>query len=331
MTLVSFVIANYNYEKFVAASIDSALASDWPDIEVIVVDDGSKDRSNEIIDSYGDRITAIYQANGGQRVANNTGFAASKGDVVILLDADDTVHPTLARKVANAWRPGVSKIQVQMIRIDADGKVFGTPFPEWKTVPTPQDIRTWTLSTTEYPTPPGSGNAYSRDFLQKFFPVGPEHDSFTDSTTLPLAPILGDVVSIREPLVHYRRHGSNDSNLFAKRGHFAREVARAIKRQDSASEICTRLGVPAPPDNILRRSWYVLQLRVASLRAAPEMHPMTGDTRVTALFDSVRNLFLASSEPLAKRIKISLWSIATLLAPERLALKLVEMRFGEKS
>jgi hypothetical protein len=225
----------------------------------------------------------------------------------------------------------VSKVQVQMIRTDADGVEFGTPFPEYAQVPTPADIRRWALATTEYPTPPGSGNAYARDFLARFFPLGPEHDSFTDSTTLPLAPILGDVVTIREPLVTYRRHGSNDSNLIAKPTHFAREVERAMKRQQSATDICVRLGIQPPPTDILRRSWYVLQLRVASLRFAPQHHPMPGDSRGVALRDAIFNLPLPSSEPLRKRLKYSAWCIAALLAPGGPAKTLVQRRFGEKA
>lgn len=331
MTMISFVIANYNYEKFVRQSIDSALQSEWPHVEVIVVDDGSSDRSREIIESYGDRITAIFQKNSGQRVANNTGFAAVKGDLVVFLDADDTVEPSLARKLAEAWRPGVTKIQVQMIRTDAEGREFGAPFPEYPSVPSPEDIRRWTLATTEYPTPPGSGNAYARDFLARFFPLGPEHDSFTDSTTLPLAPLLGDVLTIREPLVTYRRHGNNDSNLIAKPTHFAREVERAMQRQKSATQVCETLGMPPPPPDILRRSWYVLQLRVASLRFAPQHHPLPGDSRLIAIRDAIGNLPLASSEPLRKRLKFSAWCIAALLAPDRLAKSLVQRRFGEKT
>jgi len=330
MQRVSIIIANYNYEKYVAASIESALASDWPNVEVIVVDDGSTDNSRAVIDGFGDRIAKIYNENGRQRVANNTGFAHATGDIIIFLDADDLILPSAARKICEIWRPGVSKVQVQMLRIDENGTTFGAPFPEWGTVPTPQDIRTWALTTTEYPTPPGSGNAYARDFLEKFFPVGPQHDDFTDSTCLVMAPILGDVLTIREPLVLYRRHGSNDSNLLANSSFLAREVKRAMLRQQSAAEICGKLGITPPPDDILRRSWYVLQLRVASLRTAPTQHPLPGDSRWQALYDAATNIVRPSAEPFKRRLKYAAWSIATLLAPDTLAGRLVSSRFGEK-
>src|ERR1700732_3260563 len=56
--IFSVIIANHNYEAYLRQAIDSALAVDWPNIEVIVVDDGSTDGSRDIIESYGSRIAA---------------------------------------------------------------------------------------------------------------------------------------------------------------------------------------------------------------------------------------------------------------------------------
>jgi len=78
----SVVIANYNYGRFLRQAVESALTQDWPHVEVIVVDDGSTDNSAEVIGSFGEAITAIFKENGGQREANNVGFAKSSGDVV---------------------------------------------------------------------------------------------------------------------------------------------------------------------------------------------------------------------------------------------------------
>ena len=89
--LASVVIVNYNYARFLGAAIDSGLAQSWPNVEVIVVDDGSTDDSRRIINTYGSRIHPIFKSNGGQASAANVGFAAAAGDVVILLDADDAL------------------------------------------------------------------------------------------------------------------------------------------------------------------------------------------------------------------------------------------------
>ncbi len=126
---VSIIIPNYNYESFVGAAIDSALNLDWPKVEVIVVDDGSTDGSANIIRSYGDKIKAIFQGNGGQLAACNAGFAASQGDIVIFLDSDDLLHPSLIKELAAVWRPGVSKVQFQMQIIDASASAYGFRFP----------------------------------------------------------------------------------------------------------------------------------------------------------------------------------------------------------
>lgn len=323
----SIVIANFNYARFVKRAIESALNLDWPDVEVIVVDDGSTDGSRSIIEAFGDRVIRIFQENSGQRSANNKGFAASSGDVIVFLDADDVLEPGFATAVVSAWHPGVSKVQVQMQRVDAEERSLGSVIPAIGRKPRSEEIRRWTLETTEYPTPPGSGNAYARDFLASFFPIGPEHDSFTDSTCLTLAPLLGDVVTVLRPLVRYRQHGNNDSNLFASPGRFAREVARAMLRQRSAELICAELGAVPPSEARLRSSRHLLQLRVASLRMDPARHPLPGDSRIVALLDAVRSIGRRGFDPLSKRIKIAVWSIATLAAPRILARRLIGWRF----
>jgi glycosyltransferase involved in cell wall biosynthesis len=87
--LVSILINNYNYGRFLPEAIDSALNQTYDRIEVIVVDDGSSDNSPEIIASYGDKIIPIIKPNGGQASAFNTGFAASHGEIICFLDSDD--------------------------------------------------------------------------------------------------------------------------------------------------------------------------------------------------------------------------------------------------
>ncbi len=171
MKRLSVIIANYNYAQFVAAAIDSALALRWPDVEVIVVDDGSTDESAEVISRYADRVTVLLCENGTQRVAVNRGFALSSGDVVVFLDADDVLPPDLPDRLSEVWAPTLSKVQFQMQRIDAGGRAFGAPFPSYDPVPTPAQVTRWMTKTTAYPTPPGSGNAYARWFLDPDLPA----------------------------------------------------------------------------------------------------------------------------------------------------------------
>lgn len=90
---VSILINNYNYGQFVARAIESALDQTMPAHEVVVVDDGSTDGSRDIIAVFGDRIRTVFKDNGGQASCFNAGFAASSGDVICLLDADDYFLP----------------------------------------------------------------------------------------------------------------------------------------------------------------------------------------------------------------------------------------------
>ncbi|MBD2072866.1 glycosyltransferase [Phormidium sp. FACHB-592] len=103
-SLVSILINNYNYGNFIAEAIDSALNQNYPEIEVIVVDDGSTDNSREIIASYGDRIKPILKKNGGQASAFNAGFAASTGDFICFLDSDDLFKVDKVTAVVNAFQ-----------------------------------------------------------------------------------------------------------------------------------------------------------------------------------------------------------------------------------
>ena len=72
---VSIVINNYNYGRFLAAAIESALAQTYPGTETIVVDDGSTDESRAVVDRFEGRVRALLKSNGGQASAINAGFA----------------------------------------------------------------------------------------------------------------------------------------------------------------------------------------------------------------------------------------------------------------
>src|SRR5579871_1081886 len=94
--MVSIVITNYNYARYLKDSVESALAQDHPALQVIVVDDGSTDDSLEVLsllkDAYPE-LTLILGANGGQAAAMNRGWHAARGDWVLFLDADDMLEP----------------------------------------------------------------------------------------------------------------------------------------------------------------------------------------------------------------------------------------------
>src|SRR5262245_34856310 len=114
----SIVISNYNYARFLGHAIDSALGQTWPETEVIVVDDGSTDESHQVIADYGSRIVPVLKHNGGMASTQNAGFAASHGDVILFLDADDALLPTtVAQAVKRFANPQVVRVQWAMHEI----------------------------------------------------------------------------------------------------------------------------------------------------------------------------------------------------------------------
>jgi glycosyltransferase involved in cell wall biosynthesis len=322
---LSVVIANHNYERYVATAIESALDLRWDDVEVVVVDDGSTDGSVGVIQRYAKRVKILLTENATQRVAANRGFAMTTGDVVIFLDADDVLPADLPQSLAAAWGPAVSKAQFRMQRIDDAGAPIGAPFPDYRRVPTPADIRRWAATTSAYPTPPGSGNAYARRFLDRIFPVGAAVGNASDSACLAAAPFFGDVITVPDVVVGYRRHVANDSNLLRDVSRFPREVSRARARWCLAQEM---RGVVAD-ERPLFRSRELLQLRVAARRVAPQSQPLPGDGRVRMLMDTLRAPLQVGPERLLQRIAISAWCFATLLVPGSLVRSLLAVRYGD--
>jgi glycosyltransferase involved in cell wall biosynthesis len=86
--LVSVIIPAYDGERFIAEALDSALGQSWEPVEVIVVDDGSSDRTAEIAGAYPE-VQLIRQANAGPAAARNTGIRAASGELICRLDQDD--------------------------------------------------------------------------------------------------------------------------------------------------------------------------------------------------------------------------------------------------
>lgn len=92
--MISVIIPLYNKEPIIERSLQSVLSQDYDDFEVVVVNDGSTDRSADIVRSINDpRIRLIEQENGGPSKARNTGVNNAKGDWILFLDADDELLP----------------------------------------------------------------------------------------------------------------------------------------------------------------------------------------------------------------------------------------------
>jgi hypothetical protein len=325
--MASVIICNFNYASFLGAAIDSALALHWSPLEVIVVDDGSTDASREVMASYGNRIRTLCQENGGQRAAYAAGFALARGEMVVFLDADDLLDPEILNEAAAIWHPGVSKVQVQMRVIDREGKPTGAVFPPFFRIPTPAEIRRWMFASSAYPTPPGSGNVFSRQFLARLFPIEDTFDYAGDSYTLAAAPVLGDVETVAKPLACYRVHGRNDGAMSAiDASRFAGEVKRAYGRYAYACQIARKAGL-APRTDAVRFSLGTIPYRLASFVLAPASHPVADDGRLKIISDALQAAFIPQGTTAASRLALGVWTILVALLPRRLAEGMIRWRF----
>lgn len=123
----------FNGEVFLAEAIDSVLGQTFQDFELIVVDDGSTDRSAEILDGYRNRIRVIRQQNRGVSAARNAGIRESRGELIGFLDADDYWDPGFLDQMAKGMadpRTAIAYCGWQIV-----GSVQGKPFvpPDYET------------------------------------------------------------------------------------------------------------------------------------------------------------------------------------------------------
>ncbi|MBD9388227.1 glycosyltransferase family 2 protein [Agrobacterium sp. AGB01] len=202
---ISVLINNFNYARFLPACIDSVLAQDYSDFEIVVVDDGSTDNSREIIAGYGERIVSILKANGGQASSFNAGFSASSGDVLCMLDSDDTFLPGKLSAIAALFQnPDVDwvfdKVTTQE-NSTSEGSITATIVDKRET------LRGGRFPSLHVPT---SGLTFHRRILSDILPMPTAKDVVLSDNYLKFAAAyLGKGLIVETPLTFQRIHNEN--------------------------------------------------------------------------------------------------------------------------
>jgi GT2 family glycosyltransferase len=290
---VDIVVNNHNYGQYVCDAVDSALAQDHSRVSVIVVDDGSSDDSPELLRRYEDRVTLLFKENGGQPSAVNAGFEKCRGDVVMFLDADDTLAPQAASRAAAAFAadPAAARLQFRITAVDESGhELTRAPGPP-ASVRAGGDLRLAELTSPfEMPTVPTSANAFRTALLRRIMPIPESRYGAwgADYYLVHLSTLLGPVIFLPETGAHYRVHGTNAFQPSASVLNLQR-IRSEIRYQEVTLECLSKLAERLHLDHprpILSMSNLIL--RIVSRRLAPEDHPVPGDELPALLAAAVR-------------------------------------------
>jgi glycosyltransferase involved in cell wall biosynthesis len=323
--VLSIIVINYNYGHFLREAIDSALAVEWDPKEIIVVDDGSSDNSGAIILSYGDRVVPVFKPNGGHVSAVNQGFARSKGDVIIFLDADDRIHADAARVILKSWEKCITKVQFPVNVISADGRDTGRSQPNFTKIAATEQILQSLAATTTYVSSPQGGNAYARAFLSEIFPL-PEECTYPDNLINAVAPLYGGVVTLLTPLVDYRHHGYNSFSAPTL------DIEKLVKSIKIDFERLSFLELKAKKcgfrisKNALMNSPYHLAASLAVKKYAPSLSP-SEYSAVKIAYLGICASFRYRCIAVGEKVVLIIWFMSLAAAPRWLTTWLILLRY----
>ncbi|HKO52361.1 MAG TPA: glycosyltransferase family A protein, partial [Polyangiaceae bacterium] len=293
--------------------------------EIIVVNDGSTDQSLAVISRYVNRVLVIDQPNQGHIAAYNRGFASSRGEIVVFLDADDLLAPEALSEAARAWSPECAKVQFDLSLIAGDGTDLGRRFCYFDATYDSARVRGSFLRTGTYRWPVTVGNAYARWFVDAAFPLALDHVG-PDGALNTLAPVYGEVITIPKPLGCYRLHGANkwttspstDLRLPVRIRNRRREVA------DMRWHAAQR-GVPVPAGDVLDHELAFVNYRLSALVLGLDYEGRATDSRFR-LFRAAGEVLRSERLPLKVAVAHALWFTALLVTPRPLARGLIHLR-----
>lgn len=325
---VSIIISSFNYERFVAKTIDSALNQTYQDVEVICVDDGSTDRSREIISSYGDRLKVVLKDNGGQGSAMNSGFEVSTGDLIIFVDSDDILTLQCAETVVAQWDEKYSKAHCKMRFIDEAGESSLVAAQHWsgRFYPT-GNLRNEVLKNGGFMHPPTSANVFSRKYLEEVMPIPADSwPTQPDIYLTYLAAFYGEIGVINEELCLYRVHRSaggliGNGRLIPKR--WKRELTYQIEIDREVRKRAGLLGLRVVAKPLQERYFFLKEYLVwRNIDVESKSSPADGllDLGLGQIFKSIWRLVLISDAmSVPKKVAYLVWASLVFALPKRLA------------
>lgn len=327
---VDVVVTNHNYGRFLPQSIESALAQTHPGVNVVVVDDGSSDDSRDVLRGYEDRVEVVLKEQGGQASALNAGLERCRGDVLLVLDADDRLRPHAAERVAAAFaaRPELAKVQFPMAIVDAEGTPTGAVKPGGHLqAPTGDQRRAELAFPFDLPWLPGGGTGFRSEAVRRILPI-PAADyprSGADWYLVHLTALLGEAALLEEVCAEYRVHGGNAYELERDEidlDHVREAIVFAGTTTRSLEALADELGLEHPRPIL---SYADLANRLVSLKLDPGRHPRAGERVRSLLVDAFRATRRRFDVSLPMKALLVAWFALEAVAPRRLARPLAEL------
>lgn len=328
--LVSIVVDNHNYGRFLGASIDSALGQSYGRCEVIVVDDGSTDDSRDIVARYGDRIRAILKEQGGQASALNAGFRAARGDIVVVLDADDVLAPDTVGRVVDAFSTGsgIARVHYRLEMVDEAGRPLGRSIPR---PGLPLAHGDCSRAVLRYPDDliwaPMSGNAFSAEVLARVLPIPTEvfPTVGADVYLLGTNALFGKVLALDSPGGSYRVHGTN---AYHADGLDLEGIKQMVVWSDRTHAAIDRLAPIAgvPPDDVPvgARSLTLIASRMILARLSAHRGDLATVGALRLVGRGIACALGRRDLPFRRRAIYVAWLGAMALAPRALAARLAD-------
>jgi hypothetical protein len=327
--LVSICVTNHDYGRFVGEAVDSALGQTYPRVEVIVVDDGSADDSLDVLSRYGERIRLVAQENAGQAAAATRAAERSRGDVVMFLDADDSLDPGAAALAVETFRrrPSLVLAQWRMRTVDADGTDLGLDRPPRPGLMPSGDLRAHLLRFRNWHSQLTSAIAYRGDVVRLMLPVQPPPGDRNglEHYFNALVPFFGTVQSLDAVASSYRIHGTGIGTTHAVDGSWPRRLMRFTEASHArVRSLVADLGLPdpGPADAPLDPAFF--GWRLWSLRIEPADHPYPRDRALTLMAKGIRASLAHRHFPFRHKAKRAAWFVAMGLAPRRFVPRVLE-------
>jgi glycosyltransferase involved in cell wall biosynthesis len=264
---VSVLIDTYNHERFIERAITSVLEQDrqMDGVEILVVDDGSTDRTPDIVRRFEPRVRLIRKTNGGQASAFNAGIAACHGEVIAFLDGDDWWAPQKLRRVVEAMEqdPEAGIIGNGITEVLENGDEHAEVLHETPRfrIDSLQGARIFRRRKSQLGT---SRMTVRAEILRRILPIPESIVIEADEYIFTLAAAFSVVSILGEPLTFYRIH---DGNLFQLSGFTKESILRKQKSIDIlAQAISERLSQFGLAKDVVKAVVETVQVEAAILR-----------------------------------------------------------------